>query len=204
MIHSSKQRDHNMKFLVNIVMYLSAFLPMLLVMWIKEIVVLIAEVYSKWKLDGLIKWKYFLNWFLIVELCIIIFITLCLIILMRGNKNMNTKTLKIIQIKNQTTKYYLNYFALFVLSLISFSLVNIMDVIVLCLLLLLLGIVYIKNEMFFINPTISIFMSFIYEVECKDNDLYYSTVIISKEKINKDDLVTVFYSEYDFSIVKGK
>ncbi len=71
---------------------------------------------------------------------------------------------------NRTAEYYLGYFSLFILELFAFSFTDIIDIVVMSILLLLLGIVYVKNGLFFINPTLNIFRSFIFEVEFSDGN----------------------------------
>ena len=193
-----------MRGLVHAIMYLSAFLPMLIVMWLREVITLSIKTHEKWQVTNYIEWKYFFNWFLIIEFCIILIILLGFCLLLHGNKNRSTKMVKISKAKNQAANYYLNYFALFVLSLISFSLVRLVDVVTLCLLLFILGVVYTKNGMYYINPTVNILMGFIYEIEYTENNNLNTTVIISKEKISKDDTLLVYLTEYDYTIVKEK
>jgi hypothetical protein len=185
-------------------MYLSAFLPVLIVLWVREILTITLNVYDKWHICGRLEWKLFLNWFLIAELCIIVIITLFFYFLLHGNRKMGGREIIICKVKNKTAEYYLSYYALFVLSLIGFSLVDLVDVISLCLLLLILGIVYIRNGMYYLNPTVNIFRFFIYDVEYKENDIRYDTFIISKEKLFTSETIIIYNSEYDFTFVKEK
>ena len=190
--------------LVHVVLYLSAFLPMLIVMWLKEVLIITIKVYSKWQTCGQLEWKNFLNLFLIIELCIIIIVAFCLFLLIHSNRGMSTKTIIVRQAKNKTAEYFLNYYSLFVLSLIGFSLIKIIDVISLCLLLIVLGIVYVRNGMYYLNPMVNILKRFIYEIEYIEYEKTFSKIIIAKEKIYDGDDITVYMSKYDFSLVKEK
>ena len=69
-------------------------------------------------------------------------------------------------------------------------------------LLFLLGIVYIKNGLFFINPTLNIFRSFIYEVEFTDGIQNRSLILICKEKIEQEDYLKIKISQFDFSFAQ--
>ena len=88
---------------------------------------------------------------------------------------MYTITLK--TVKNRSAEYYLAYYSLFILALIEFSLTDPIDLTVLSLLLLVLGIVYIKNDLFFMNPTVNIFQSYIYEVDTRHIKLLYQNLL---------------------------
>ena len=210
-----------MKHIVHIVMFLSAFLPMFIIMWIKEIIAISINVCKSHQLSGRYEWTSFLNWYLIIELIIIIIIITIFSVLLKGIKEskktnrrrnkkikshaqMSTKTIIIKQSRNMVIEYYLNYFTLFVLSLFAFSLVNIIDIIILCFLLFTLGIVYIKNGMYFINPTVTMLKSFIYSVEYEEDDKLYNTVVISSEKIYNGETVNIFHSCYDFTFLERK
>jgi hypothetical protein len=177
-------------------------------MWIKEVVLITVKVYERWQICKRIEWEYFINWFLMIEFCIIVIIALCFCFLLRENDKMGVQTIKVYKSKNRTAEYYLAYYSLFVLALIEFSLIEIVDVISLCLLLVLLGIVYIRNGLYYLNPTVSIIKSFIYEVryntETTDNSKITSKIVISKEKIYNKDVVEIYYSEFDFTLMKKK
>ena len=193
-----------MKKIVNIFMYLSAFLPMLIVLWLKEIVKISIDIYDKWQVSKCFEWKKFLNMLLIIELCVIISVIFCFFMILRSNRERAVKPILINQASNQTAEYYLSYFSLFILSMIGFSLGEIIDVILLCLLFILLGIVYIRNNLYYINPTVNIFNSYIYKIKYKENDKYYNIIIISKDKLYSGETINIYNSEYDFSFVKEK
>ena len=206
-----------MKKLVNILLYLSAFLPMLFVMWIKEVIIVITDSVNSSKEAALaaaqatktavtpkFDWSCLLNIYLLSELTAIVIISISLLILMKSNKKAATKMVKVKNLKNQVAEYYLAYFSLFVLALIGFSLTNLADVVSLCLLMVVLGIVYIRNGMFYMNPTINLLQSFIYEIEYQENEKSFSRIVISKKKLHIGETFNIYQSKYDFTLVKGK
>ena len=188
------------KILVKSLMYLSAFIPMFLVMLIKEIAKIFSNIYDK-----KCTYKALLNSLLIGEIIFVLVLILLIILLFYNNKKRAVKSYKVIEVNNKSSDYYLQYYAVFLLSLINFSLLNIVDIITLSALIILLGIVYIKNELFFINPMINIFQSMIYELKLEDTDSNIETkLIISKEKIKKDEFIEVYFSDYDnFTFLKS-
>lgn len=183
-----------------IILYLSAFLPMLLIMWIRESVYPLLDIWA-----GKLEWADLSpSPLLITELMLMIGIASALFLLMKSNRKVATKKIKIDVVKNRTAEYYLAYYSLFILSLIGFSLTEVRDIIVLILLLTVLGIVYIKNELYFINPTINIFRSFIYEVEYSSGKEKIGKLLISKDKLKINQIVDIEVSEFEFAFVRRK
>lgn len=88
-----------------LVMYLSAFLPMFLIMWIKEILLGIRNVLEKpWKYS----WKsIYLNPYLIGEIIVIFLIGLILYCLLKHNQRTSVYTITLKTVKNRSAEYYL-------------------------------------------------------------------------------------------------
>lgn len=185
-----------------LVMYLSAFLPMFLIMWIKEILLGIRNVLEKpWKYS----WKsIYLNPYLIGEIIVIFLIGLILCCLLKHNQRTSVYTITLKTVKNRSAEYYLAYYSLFILALIEFSLTDPIDLTVLSLLLLVLGIVYIKNDLFFMNPTVNIFQSYIYEVEYETHQTTISKLIISPVKLSEGNIIDIDVSEFEFTFFRRK
>lgn len=183
-------------------MYVSAFLPMLLIMWLKEVLLGISNVIEK-------PWKYtwnsvYINPYLIAEIIFIALIWGALWGLLKRNRKTGVYTIILKSVKNRSAEYYLGYYSLFILALIEFSLTNPIDLVVLLLLLIVLGIVYIKNDLFFMNPTINIFQSYIYEVEYNIGQAAITRLIISSEKLLEGDTIDIDISEFEFTFLRRK
>ena len=173
---------------------------MLLIMWIRDSVAPLLDIWS-----GKLEWADLSpSPLLITELMFMIGIASALFLMIKSNRKVATKKIKIAVVKNRTAEYYLAYYSLFILSLIGFSLIEIRDIIVLILLLTVLGIVYIKNELYFINPTINIFRSFIYEVEYSSGKEKIGKLLISKDKLKTNQIVDIEVSEFEFTFVRRK
>lgn len=185
-----------------LIMYISAFLPMFLIMWIKEILICIRNIMR-------MPWKYkwssiYSNPFLIAELLFIILIGLLVIWLIKRDRKTSAYTVTLKSVKNRSAEYYLAYYSLFILALIEFSLTDPVDLAVLILLLIVLGIVYIKNNLFFMNPTINIFRSFIYEVEYITNQSTITKLVVSPVRLSEGNIVDIDISEFEFTFLRKK
>lgn len=180
-----------------IIMYLSAFLPMFWLILIKDYATILKDAIA-----GEVPYSDLLSVQLFIVLGIVILVTIITIILISGNKNLSNDLVVATKVTNRTAEYYLGYFSLFILELFAFSFTDIVDIIVMSILLLLLGIVYVKNGLFFINPTMNIFRSFIFEVEFSDGNNIRTKILICKEKIQQGDSLNIDISNYGFTLAQ--
>ena len=180
-----------------IIMYLSAFLPMFWLILIKDYATILKDA-----IDGEVPYSDLLSVQLFIVLGIVLIITIITIILISGNKNLSNDLVVATKVTNRTAEYYLGYFSLFILELFAFSFTDIVDIIVMSILLLLLGIVYVKNGLFFINPTMNIFRSFIFEVEFSDGNNIRTKILICNEKIKQGDSLNIDISNYGFTLAQ--
>ena len=105
-----------------VVLYLSAFLPMLFVMWLKELLVMVEMVLTKTEDYS---WKdIYTNKYLIAVVVFIVLIAISTGVLLYRNRKVSVYTIKLESVKNKTAEYYLAYYSLFILALMGFSLVS--------------------------------------------------------------------------------
>lgn len=180
-----------------IIMYLSAFLPMFWLILIKDYATILKDA-----IEGKAKYSDLLSVQLFIVVGIVIVITICTIVLISGNQNLSKDLVVASKVTNRTAEYYLGYFSLFILELFAFSFTDIIDIVVMSILLLLLGIVYVKNGLFFINPTLNIFRSFIFEVEFSDGNNIRTKMLVCKEKIQQGDSLNIDISNYGFTLAQ--
>lgn len=79
-------------------------------------------------------------------------------------KNERPVTIKIVEKQSLTEQYFLGYFSLFVLFALSFEIEKVSMFVVFIAILVLIGIVYIKNDMFYINPFLNLLGYNFYQV----------------------------------------
>lgn len=183
----------------NCLMYLSAFIPMFWIILIKDYSTILVNV-----IRDRAECKDFLNIALLFMLIMTVVLTIIFGVMIKNNKILDYDTVIVNKIKNRSAEYYLGYFSLFILALISFSFTNLVDIIVMILILIILGVVYIKNGLFFINPTINLFKGHIYEVEYYNDNIIQTKILFCNTAINVNDIILIDVSEYDFSFAKIK
>lgn len=99
----------------------------------------------------------------------------------------------IITIKDETSNNYFNYISVYLLSCIGLSLNSIVDIFVFIFLMVVVGFIYINNNMTYLNPTINLLGFKIYEMEVESvytNQRIESIVITKKcNVIRVNDIV---------------
>ncbi len=143
----------------NVLLYLSAFIPMYVLIVIKEIFELtVGEEKFTW-----------LSAVVLTFLAVVILLGVVGLLLEIFNKKQRAKKVRIVSKNNITDRHFLGYFSLFVLFAITFDLSRLSMFVDFVIILIMIGVVYVKNKLFYINPFLNIlgynFYSIEYEVE---------------------------------------
>ena len=155
-----------MKNLYNISLYLSSFIPLYFLIIIKELTEIINGNLS-FTITNIAMLT--LNALFIIAGLIGIFCTIY---------KKDYKQIEIIEYKNITCENFFPYFPLFVLFAIAFELEFISMALIYLFIIIMVGIVYIKNNMYYINPFLNIIGFSTYEVTFKQNN-----AIITNKKL---------------------
>lgn len=150
-----------MKIFKQIGLFLSSFAPLFLLLIIKELTEIINQ---NWTFN-------FLNTFLLIILLLMLFWGIYILSkLLKEVKDCKKSSVKIVYKNNTTDQHFLGYFSLFVLFAISFEIEMYSMAIVFFMVLIMIAIVYIKNDMYFINPLLNILGYSFYEIKYVNND----------------------------------
>ncbi len=184
-----------MKFLKKLMGFLIAFNPMYLILIIKSAIQI--------EIDKTLIWDKFSHWF-VVSLIILFAITLLfgLIFVYKPSKR-TTESIEILEVKNLTGNYFLEYFSLFGLLALSFDIGNPYQLIVLAVIMLLIAVVYSANNLYYINPLYNLlgykFMNIKYKHE--SGDKVHEANIFTRISLEKQigEIIEVENSEFDYS-----
>lgn len=100
---------------------------------------------------------------------------------------------------------HLTFLATYVIPLITFDLEKTKYIFVLVLLLAVMGVIYIKTDLFYANPSLALLGFHIYKVsgEFKGNQTRDDIIVITRQKLKNNDLVRyiklddrIYYSDY--------
>lgn len=90
---------------------------------------------------------------------------------------------KILKKSNITASYYFGYFSLFVLLFMSFSFDNWLNIFIFLVLTVALAVVYCRNELFYINPTLFLLGIRVYELEVQFGERKECFSVLTKDKL---------------------
>lgn len=153
--------------LEKIFLFISSFIPLYVLIIIKETIEIINTNLSFNATNS-------------IMLCFnFLLIVIGIIGIVMNFKNKQTKTVKVLSCVNITCQNFLPYFPLFVLFAIAFELELVSMSVVYFIVLIMIGVVYIRNDMFYINPFLNILGFGTYEITYQINNEVLSEKIFS-------------------------
>ena len=162
--------------LLKIVLYISAFIPMYALLFVKFIVEIINNNLT----------FNVLNSIMILTLLSLMLFSGISVFLMFKKKILETKSIKVIKSTNTTDQHFLSYFSLFVLFALTFELEKVSMALIFVFILTMIGFVYIKNNLFFINPFFNILGYSFYDITAIENGEEVQLKIFFKGKLESN------------------
>lgn len=147
--------------MAKIILFISAFVPMYAVFW----VILVVEI-----INANLRFN-ITNSVVFVTLILLMLVGTFGLIRVIKNCKGESKKIKIISKKNVTDQHFLNYFSLFVLLALTFDLSKICFIFALLLILIFIGVVYIRNNIFYVNPLLNILGYSFYDIIFEDEGI---------------------------------
>ena len=151
-------KNKNMKLFKDICLYLSSFIPLYFLVVVKELLEIINGNLSFNITNGIM-----------ISLNLVM-IGLGIFGVLWAMKKEKYVGVEVVEFKNTTQENFLPYFPLFVLFALAFELEYISMAVVYLIIICLLGIVYIKNNLFHINPFLNIIGFSTYKITYKINE----------------------------------
>lgn len=179
--------------LKNIMLFLSAFIPMYFLIWVKLVMELIND-----NLHFNV-----LNTIVFVALIVVIVLGLIGLKLEIFNQKEKSQKVIIMEWNNITDRHFLGYFSLFVLFAITFDLSKVSMVVVFVLILCMIGVVYVKNKLFYINPFLNILGFNFYKISYKveNDEQILQTHIFYRGNLKENKFYWVKIKDENFSFV---
>jgi hypothetical protein len=97
---------------------------------------------------------------------------------------------------------HLTFLSTYIIPLICFNFDNTRYIIVFFLLLIIIGIIYIKTDIFYANPTLALLKFRIYRIQLDQPDNHDKIIIITKDKLSKNDKISSI--DFDEGIIYGR
>ena len=159
--------------IMKICLFISSFVPLYFLIIVKELMEII---------NGNLSFNITNSVMLSLNL---LFIALGILGILHHFKSAKCQHIEIIEAKNITHQNFLSYFPIFVLFALAFELEYISMATVYLLILIMIGIVYVRNEMFFINPFLNILGFKSFELLVKNQEKTEKIIRFAYGKINK-------------------
>jgi hypothetical protein len=145
--------------MAKIILFVSAFVPMYVLFLINLIVELINKNLT----------LNVTNTIVLITLCVFIVVGIVGLLAIINNKDDTIQKIKVLSKKNLTDQHFLNYFSLFVLLALTFDLSKICFICVLIVIMFFIGVVYVKNNIFYVNPLLNIMGYSFYDITYEDD-----------------------------------
>lgn len=156
-----------------IFLFLSAFIPMYFLLWVK----LVLDIINHNLTFNVLNTTFFI--LLIIVIIVGSFGTFKIIY----DDQLKSTYVTIVESNNITDQHFLGYFSLFVLSAVSFDLSKVNMAVVFVFIIVMIGIVYIKNQLFYINPFLNIFGYNFYKITYIEDNKTKTDYVFCKNDI---------------------
>lgn len=175
----------------NILLYFSAFVPLYFLILVKFLLgVLVGTIYFT-----------FLTIFTMVfYLTLTVLGIVGLVVNMKSNKGKTVK-IQVEKFSNITDRHFLSYFSLFVLFALGFQLTKPSMLVVSILIIIFIGIVYINNNMYYINPLLNILGYNFYEITYTQNQKTFTKKVYYRGQLAEKTYLAHFKNE-NFSFLE--
>ena len=165
-------KNKSMDLFRKICVYISSYIPLYFLILVKELVEIA---------NGNLTFN--------ITNTVMLFINLALIIIglvgvLFTYKKEQYLEVEVVEIKNLTCQNFLPYFPLFVLFALAFDLEFISMSVVYLLILAMVGVVYVRNDLFHVNPFLNIIGFSSYEVAIKSGEINKKIHIFSNKKVS--------------------
>lgn len=138
---------------------------------------------------------------LIVSLICAVCLIVCWIVWKRFDKsivdNCGDIQVKVSAIKNKNYEY-LTFLTTYIIPMICFNTSDIRDCIVMAILLIVLGALFVKTNIYYLNPTLALLKFNIYEATLDGQDY----ILLSKDNISEKDQVRTFSLDHGVKYAK--
>lgn len=159
--------------MAKVILFISAFVPMYAVFF----VILVVEI-----INANLRFNITNSVVFVMLIFLMIIGTIGLLKIIKNCKG-ESKKIKVTSKKNVTDQHFLNYFSLFVLLALTFDLSKICFIFALILILVFIGVVYIKNNIFYVNPLLNILGYSFYDILFEDRGEQIETRIFYKGEL---------------------
>ena len=180
----------------NLMMFVGVFIPLYFLLEIHLIIEII---------NGNLHFTV-LNTILLVLLFVLIIVGIIGVSITLKTKNHTSKKIKILEQQNITDQHFFGYFSLFVLFALSYDLSKVAMSVVFIIILVFIGIVYIENELYYINPFLNLIGFSFYKVKYveENSNNIKETLVFYRGKIELNQFYNVYKKKNNLVFLSKK
>ena len=183
-----------------VLLYLSSYVPLYLILIIKNAILKLEEI--KWNIKDI---KYFntLDDYILTILAILTVVSLLYIHkALSGIKKYQKNTYKAIRINNATNDSILNYISIYILTFIDFNLNSVSNIVTLIFIMFLLGIISIRYDDLYINPTLLFWNYKIYNITINKKGKEIDKIILLKGNVYNNIELEIYESNKQYTFAE--
>lgn len=191
-----------MNFLKKLMFFLIAFNPMYVILIVMSVIQIETSEEIEWS-------GFFLGFVIGLSILSLLTLLAAIVYVFKSSKK-TTEEVEILSAKNVTGNFFLEYFSLFGLLALSFDISNPYMLIVLGLIIIMIGVVYISNNLYYINPLFNLLGYKFMNIKYKnlEGNIEREANIFTRKQLEKEigSVIEVENSEFDFSkeVIKKK
>lgn len=172
--------------------FLSSYIPLYILLVGKNIISRYMEI-EEFKFKNIVFFNEISDFVVLILIVLSIFLLIWLkYYICEGT---NTNCFKVIDYDNETDKYYYSYISIYLLPTIGLSISNFADIFVLVSLILIIGYVYVNNDLVYINPVMGFMGYRVYTMKLKsyitdeiETKYVICSNVVSKQLVKDMDL----------------
>ena len=191
-----------MNFLKKLMFFLIAFNPMYVILIVMSVIQIETSEEIEWS-------GFFLGFVIGLSILSLLTLLAAIVYVFKSSKK-TTEEVEILSAKNVTGNFFLEYFSLFGLLALSFDISNPYMLIVLGLIIIMIGVVYISNNLYYINPLFNLLGYKFMNIKYKnlEGNIEREANIFTRKQLEKEigSVIEVENSEFNFSkeVIKKK
>ena len=180
-----------------IFLYISSYVPLYLILILKNAILKLENI--KWNFKEI---KYF-NTLDDYILTILAFLTVFSLVYIHGLlsdlKKYQKNTYRVVKINNSSNDSILNYISIYILTFIDFNLNSISNIMTLAFIMSLLGMISIKYDGLYINPTLLFWNYRIYNITINKRGKESEKIILVKGNLNNNTKLEIYESNRQYA-----
>ena len=183
-----------------ILLYLSSYVPLYLILIVKNVILKLELI--NWNMKSIIFFNSVDDYVLVILAVLTIVSLIYIKISLKSIKKFHKNRYVITRINHASSDSILNYISIYILTFIDFDLNSISNIITLMFIMILLGIIAIKYDDLYINPTLLFWNYKIYSISIDKNGKEMDKIVLIKGNVYKNTELEIYESSKQYTFAE--